>query len=539
MIRFRKFILASGMLTAASWLLISVMASGQSATSLAGKWEGSVLDPRRPYFLTAAFTQDANGAWTGTISAVGNNDLPLEEVSVAGNKVSFKMQLRQGKPAFEGELHGDEIAGKVTFRAGPTDFRLNRLPELKVPKDRVEAWQQDIDTALRFTRYDRSFTPTAREEYRKRLEALKARVSRMNDHQLLAELAKAVALGGNAHTALGMGRSTIGRPPFPLRLFWFADGLYVVRAAPAHAQAVGCRVTAVDGRATPDVKRSLTQLFAGNESWATSRSSTTFVRPEMLYGLGVTKELERATYSLVCPSGKLELQVATSAGTGAMAAPASESDWQGVWKKDADRPRYLRHREKNYWFEYLPERQLLYFQFNSSLNGGEETIPQFGERLLKDLDEKPVRGVVVDSRFNGGGNLDIAEGFIEKLRTSPKVQGKNKLFVITSGATFSAAIFHASQLRANADAVFVGEPVGDYLEFWAEGDSHVLPNSRLVLRSSNGYHSYSKKDPPEFRPYYRDLNIATLDPDIPVRATYKQYASGRDVALEAVLARLK
>jgi hypothetical protein len=60
----------------------------------------------------------------------------------------------------------------------------------------------------------------------------------------------------------------------------------------------------------------------------------------------------------------------------------------------------------------------------------------------------------------------------------------------------------------------------------------------LVLRSSNGYHSYTKNDPPEFRPYYRDLSISSLGPDVPARPTFKQYAEGRDVAMEAILRRL-
>ena len=127
--------------------------------------------------------------------------------------------------------------------------------------------------------------------------------------------------------------------------------------------------------------------------------------------------------------------------TAAAGAPAvSPNDFGGVFAADA-RPRYLRHRDRNYWFEYLPAEQVMYFQFNSSLNGGDETIPQIGERLIKELEEKPVKALVVDMRFNGGGNLDIGESTMEKLRAHPKLQGKNKLFVITSANTFSAAIF--------------------------------------------------------------------------------------------------
>ena len=510
-------------------------AQGQTEPSLAGTWEGSVLDARRPYFVTAEFAQDkATGAWTGKLSVAGNPDAPVENISINGSKVTFTVVLRQGKPVMEGELRGDELSGTTAFRSGPTNFKLTRLPALAPPKDRTEAWQQDIDAALRFPRYDRSFTPAALAEYRKRLAELKTRIASLNDQQIFVELAKAVALGNNGHTQVVAGRSSLTRPPFPLQVAWFKDGLFVVRAAPAYANTLGCKVAAIDGRATQAVQQAIGPIFGGTAEWIHFRSQQSFVRPEVLYGAGVTKSLEEATYSLECADGKREVQVASDSNAG----PGNQADWASPFKPET-RPLYLRNRDKNYWFEYLPDSQVLYFQFNSSLNGGNETIPQFGERLIKELEEKNVRAVVIDMRFNPGGNLDIGESTIDKIRNHPKVQGKNKLFVITSNNTFSAAIFHASQLRQNPDAVFVGEPVGDRLEFWAEGDGHVLPNSRLMLRSSNGYHSYSKLDPPEFKPYFRDLSIDTLAPNIPVQPTYKDYASGRDVALDAILARLK
>jgi len=530
--RLRNLALALVCAGAAFWLT-APRADGQSAASLAGKWEGSVMDPRRPYFVTAEFTEDkATGAWSGKVSLVGNVDAPAEEVVVQNGKASFRVLLRQGKPSFEGEVHGNEFVGKAAFRSGPVDFRLERLPNLTAPKDRVEAWQQDLDTALRFTRYDRSFSAAAREEYRKRVEGLKSRIGSLDDQHLMAELAKAVALAQNGHTLLVAAGSTIAQPALPLRLAWFADGLYITRAA--EAANVGCKVTGVGSRPIEEATRVLAELFPGNAQLVTARTPGFFVRAEWLYGMGVTREPGRVTYALDCNGVKRDLALAPGDSPA-----AADSELTGPWKPGAPLPLYLRDREKNYWFQYLPETGVLYFQFNASLNGGGETIPQFGERLLKELETQEVRALVVDMRFNGGGNLDISEAFFEKLRAAPKLQGKNRLFVITSPITFSAAIFHASQLRGNPHTVFVGEPVGDHLDFWAEGDGHLLPNSRLLLRSSNGYHSYSPKDPPELKPYYRDLNITSLGPDLPARATYKQYAEGRDVAMEAILARIK
>ena len=58
--------------------------------------------------------------------------------------------------------------------------------------------------------------------------------------------------------------------------------------------------------------------------------------------------------------------------------------WPTVLAAQADRlPLYLRHPERAFWFTYLPESGLLYFQFNRS--GEDEAGPSFeafGDSLI-------------------------------------------------------------------------------------------------------------------------------------------------------------
>ena len=84
----------------------------------------------------------------------------------------------------------------------------------------------------------------------------------------------------------------------------------------------------------------------------------------------------------------------------------------------------------------------------------------------------------------------------------------------------------------------MGEPVGDRLDFWAEGGEIVLPNSRAVFCYSDGFHRYSQTDYPAFRPFYEELSIPALVPDTPAPLSSADYFAGRDPALEAILARL-
>jgi hypothetical protein len=86
--------------------------------------------------------------------------------------------------------------------------------------------------------------------------------------------------------------------------------------------------------------------------------------------------------------------------------------------------------------------------------------------------------------------------------------------------------------------VDVGEPVGDRLDYWAEGGEIVLPNSRARICYANGFHRYSTADYPEHLPYYAELRISSLVPDILTATRSEDYFSGRDPALEAILARV-
>jgi hypothetical protein len=144
-----------------------------------------------------------------------------------------------------------------------------------------------------------------------------------------------------------------------------------------------------------------------------------------------------------------------------------------------------------------------------------------------------VHKIVFDVRFNTGGDLSIGRPFINQLGAFAK-ERKIKVYVITGRATFSAGIYHAMQLRQFADAMVVGEPIGDILEIWSEGGNLLTPNSKLSLHFADRLHSYSPLVRPEFDQYLvkdTDLSIANPGPDILMKMTARDYFAGRDPAL--------
>ena len=162
-------------------------------------------------------------------------------------------------------------------------------------------------------------------------------------------------------------------------------------------------------------------------------------------------------------------------------------------------------------------------------------MKDFIVRVTRLLDQHPVKGFIVDVRFNTGGDSGVGTPLVETL--APRLRG-TPVVVITGRATFSAGITHAAQWKQFANASIVGEPVGDSLDLWSEGGNLKLPNSGLTVHYANGFHGYSQKDYPAFKPYFADLNVATLQPDQLIETTWSQYLSGIDPPFEAAVARI-
>ena len=518
--------------------------------SVEGDWETVWASPRRPWIFLVHF-KAAGPGWTGAMSIRGFPDFPLREVRVESTKVHFLLPEELDSLAFDGTLGNGEIVGSVPEDGQRTPMKLTRVVPLPKPANRAEAWRQDLDFAERHVLdYDRSFSPRARQDFRGVVDRLKADVSGKNDAQILVALSHAVALADNAHTWLRLDPTRQGTfsTELPIRMWWFSDGPYVIRTAPAYRRALRCRVVAIDGHDVSEAKAKVAGLFAGNAARADYLSPIYLMSPDVLYGLGLIRSRSGASFTFEDPQGA-RFSMPVRSQPVARDAMAEES-WQelspltptgkppSATALAADRaalPLYLRHPDQPYWFEFLPESGLLYAQYNRSHDAEKgPSFREFGDSFLAFVKQHPPRAVVVDLRLNSGGNLGVAKDFFAGLGGNPEVNRRGRLFVIVGHCTFSAGLYHAAQLKQLTQATFVGEEVGDRLDFWAEGGEIVLPNSQAAINYSNGFHRYSGVDAPEHRPYYEELSIPSLAPDIPVPATSKDYFSGKDPVLDAI-----
>src|SRR5262245_10282890 len=399
--------------------------------SLEGDWETVIESPRRPWAFVLHFIR-TNDAWTGAMTFPGFPDFPLREVRAESTAIHFRFPPELDSIVFDGTLAGEAITGRVLEQDQPVPTRLTRAIALPAPRDRLEAWRQDLDfLTTHLGEYDRSFSPAARADFLRAIGQLNLDLPSRNDDQILSTLSSAVAMSGNAHTRMRLDPTRAGSftTEFPIRMAWFADGCFVVKAAAGQARALRARVVALDGHPIAEVRRQVVRLFAGNEGSADYLAPIYLTSPDLLHGIGLIRSRTEATWTLEDPRGaRFDLRIPATPIDREAAPSESWQDlspltatgrppWASALAADPSRlPLYLRHPDQAYWFEYLPEADLLYFQYNRS--GDDERGPPFdafADSLIGFGRTARIRGVVVDLRLNSGGNLEVAKDFFRNL----------------------------------------------------------------------------------------------------------------------------
>lgn len=515
--------------------------SAVADTSLARSWEGEYQVSQSSYFMTLHLQYSDKG-WHGSIDVLGQTHA-LEKVEKTENGVRCVLVSGSDGISLEAEFDDNKLTGFLSEGDNQYPLELYPITIYPEPENREQAWHQDLETLTeRFLKFDRSFTTSERKHFQEKISSLREEISELSDSEIKVQIASAVALADNAHTRLYLLRNRTELRRLPIRLWWFSDGLYVVRTKPSHKNLLGCRVNKIEGMPVRQVRDKVSNAFAGNASWVDYKSVYYMTSPEILQGFNIASDPESIairfsecknrpfTYSVK----PLDLKRSSDPGEAwwDLSPNHHKEGWvQVLNNKNMSVPLFLRHPDNHYWFEYIEKENLLYFQYNRASEVNDESISDFGKRLLDEFEDKPVDKFILDLRFNTGGNLNLAEDLMTQLQQRTKGISR---FLITGRATFSAGITHVASWMEDGNITIVGEPIGDELDFWAEGGNIVLPNSNIAAHFANNFHSYSKEPCPQNVPCFLDLNSPSFEVDIPTKMTWSEYTSGVDTALDII-----
>ncbi len=390
----------------------------------------------------------------------------------------------------------------------------------------------DATYFAQFPDYDRAYSAAARAEAHRLAERLRADAGDLSHEQFVLRVAAIAALADNGHTALGENAFRKNTPRLPVRTFLFADGLYLLRATAADADLLGARIDAIDGHSIDDVYRIIHRYHGGAEAYRRISLLPMLESPALLQVAGLARERDALTLSGVTAQGvAFERRIlaeqrdrsAPVSSTGRTIYPASSGAAMASFLEDNPTlPVYLHSRADLFWMEPT-EAGGLYVGIANNDDNDDMPIATFLDSALTRIRSEHPRFVVLDMRMNGGGDFTKTYAFAQAL---PEAAGGAPIYVLTSAWTFSAAITTIGALKqAGGDQVcIVGEPVGDRLDFWAEGGQFTLPNSFLTVGYAAGRYIYDgacrDRNQCSWLADRFPVHVSTLAPDIAAPLTF-------------------
>jgi hypothetical protein len=408
----------------------------------------------------------------------------------------------------------------------------------------------DLDAfRSRFFKRDKSYSPEARAEAEQRLAKLEGGVGAISNAAFDLELARIVALADNAHTSYFARSRSRRYNRAPIRLVPFGQDFYVLRARSEQADLLGSRLTAIDGRAIDDLRAIARSLQGGTPAWRDRNAGYFFESPEQMHALAVARSPEAATYTFAALDGRtIERRIAAEAPDSGRPRPnASRWMWPAPLQGEGPDWRALLSPERAPWslqdpevpFRWRDAPDLDAVIVDLRRNDDAEDRPIL--RFLKEVERERVRlgrpRVVLDMRFNGGGDLTTTAAFMQDWpgRLGPD----GRLFVLTSPWTFSAGISSAGYLvqAGGGRVTTVGESPGDRLMFFSEGRPVELPSGAFIglATERHDYHTGCRGFTDcHSNVVKRSIAVDTFDPAIAAPWTIDAYVAGRDPGLEAV-----
>jgi len=338
-----------------------------------------------------------------------------------------------------------------------------------------------------------------------------------------------------------------------IAFFPFGGDFNVVGVETGDSDLLGARLVAVEGRPIEGIVATLRTFAGGTPVHRDERATQVLTSPEQLHAVGLCRNADSVEYTLLTAGGKKISRVFS------VRSPSTEAaDWNGL-PRTHQASWAFQEPEKPFRYRDAPEIDGVVVQLRKTFDDGGRMIADFLQEAEAKRRALGRKHIVLDMRFNGGGNFLLIRDFM--VRWPARAPGR--FFVLTSRQTFSAAILSIAYLKqAGKDRVtIVGEPVGDRMMFFSDGLPIRLPHSGryflpAVLRMDyqdgcRAYDDCHQAIAQSGRPFATGalttlgpvdrlpVSVPTLEPDIPAPWTIDAWLNGTDPMMDAVLATVR
>ncbi len=399
------------------------------------------------------------------------------------------------------------------------DLRLTRMAPLTpdASLSEPEGWRADLEylaAALPWLHVD-PFRYLTREDFQGRMAELLGQVGRQSYWENTMALLRIVAALGDAHTMVLPNQNR--QVHLPITFYRFSDGLFVTAVASPYASLLKGCVVRIGAYTTDSVWEKLSPYVSHQTESRLDQAIPAWLSlPQMLRGVGLLESESALPLTVMSPEGQQVDEIIKPWELPAEPALLSAAP------PENQRPLYLRGTDL-YRYEYLEDSRSLYVCYRRCAEDPNRPMSRFTAEVLQVIDSRPVDRFIFDVRLNSGGNSSVAGPFIEAIARKAQEKKIGRTYVITGRDTFSSAILNACAFQQATSALVAGEPMGDKPNHLGEVRTLLLPNTGLTVYYSTSRFQTLAGDPP------------TLPLDLPVSLASRDYFSGRDPVLEAIL----
>ena len=404
----------------------------------------------------------------------------------------------------------------------------------------ADEWLEDIDilTSKIEQYHPMPWARISKEEFIRRADEIRNNLNYWQKEKIILELMKIVALLRDGHTEVLLNYQENFNLWFPIRMEKFYDGIFITATDSINQELLGAKVLKIGKEGIEKAYNIVGTIVAKDSYHGIHRLVDNYLpNAIILKNLGIIDDENVLDMEILSMDG-LKKKISIGSAKWGM---WNNWTWNKTTAPTANKSKSLFDDKLNilplylskiipvripYFFEFIPNDKILYFQYNSVSNWNKDPFFNFAERLFKTFDEN-ISGIekfVIDLRFNEGGNGYLITSFINQFIVRKKAFTNCKIYIITGSQTFSAAPNFIGQMLKNTDAITVGDITAGPLNWCSDIIDFKLPNSSLRVDISSMY--WQQGHATDNRGYY--------PPDYYLPATFKDYVSCSDPIMEAI-----
>lgn len=318
------------------------------------------------------------------------------------------------------------------------------------------------------------YNKISKAEFERKVSMVAAEADSLDYETFMIALFKLNVSIGDEHTRI--------EPRFtqflPVKFEMFEDGIFVTGIDPQKSNYLLFKLMAINGHPIDEINRKFKEVIkSDNKSYFEIYRQQFLNNPAFLKGLGILTSDRSAAFTLQ-NSNRENFEVTLNAVNKDSLKLALSSQYRTMLPyKEGD---------KAYWYECDTARKIIYFNFARCDEDDNRPFAPFSNELFSKIESAQPDKIIVDLRFNSGGNSGVLRPFLDSIQHS-YLNKKGHLFVLIGKSTFSSALMNAIDFKRNTHAILVGQMTSGNINHYGEVRGFRLPNSKMVIGYSTRY----------------------------------------------------